>query len=142
MERMRFWAVVVVVSTVFGFGGAVCAILVLGEQLRGPQGPQGTAGAAGSAGTPGERGPAGPAGPEPPPPASESSWDAAYTNLTRRVAVVESRIGAVEATAGRPMSCTPMKVVTRIEDRYDPIAAVTAGPVGITAYSGYACAAR
>jgi hypothetical protein len=142
MERMRFWAGVVVVSTVFGFGGAACAVLVLGEQLRGTQGPQGIAGAAGSAGAPGERGPVGPAGPEPLPPASARSWDSAYTELTRRIGVVESRIGAVEATAGRPTSCTPMKVVTRIADRYDPLAAATAGPVGITAYSGYACAAK
>jgi hypothetical protein len=35
-----------------------------------------------------------------------------------------------------------MKVVTRIANRYDPLDAVTAGPIGITAYSGYACAAH
>lgn len=34
-----------------------------------------------------------------------------------------------------------MKAVTRVEDRYDPLAAVTSGPVGITAYCGYACTA-
>ena len=35
-----------------------------------------------------------------------------------------------------------MQVVTRVENRYDPLAAVGSGPVGITAYSGYACAAH
>lgn len=34
-----------------------------------------------------------------------------------------------------------MKVVTRIENRYDPLAAATSGPIGFTAYTGYACAA-
>jgi len=35
-----------------------------------------------------------------------------------------------------------MKVVTRIENRYDPLAAATSAPIGITTYSGYACAAN
>jgi len=35
-----------------------------------------------------------------------------------------------------------MKVVTRIENKYEPLAAGNADPIGITAYIGYACAAN
>lgn len=143
MGRIRFWAAVVAVSTVFGFGGASCAVVVFGGHLRGPQGPQGPAGVAGADGadgadgTPGMRGPAGPAGPEPLPPAEAgtASWSAAYNDLALRLAAVEGRVSGSS-------SCTPMKVVTRIDNRYDALASVTSGPVGITAYSDYACAAH
>lgn len=149
MGRIRFWAAVVAVSTIFGFGGASGAVVVFGGHLRGPQGPQGPAGvagadgadgadgAAGADGAPGMRGPAGPAGPEPQPPAEAgtASWSAAYNDLALRLAAVESRVSGSS-------SCTPMKVVTRIDNRYDALASVTSGPVGITAYSDYACAAH
>ena len=59
---------------------------------------------------------------------------ASYNDLARR-------IGALESDAARPTDCTPMKIATRSEIKYDSLAAVTSGPIGIRAYTGYACAA-
>jgi hypothetical protein len=82
-------------------------------------------------------GPVGPAGPEPEPPAEAgvTSWRAAYSDLA-------GRLSAIESNDRDAPGCIPIKVVTRVEDRYDPLTAVGSGPVGITAYTGYACAAQ
>lgn len=141
MRGLRFWAAVAVLSATCGFAGSTGAVLVFEERLQGPQGrpgPIGETGARGPLGPTGARGPtgpSGPAGPEPalPPEAGTASWGAAYQNLAQRLALLES--------GARAERCRPMKVVTRVEDRYNALAATTAGPIGITAYSGYACAA-
>lgn len=136
MRQVRFWAAVAATSAVCGFGGATVGVLVLREDLRGPAGAQGPTGQTGPTGARGPIGPVGPAGPEPalPPEAGTLSWSEAYNDLAQRIATLESG-------SGRPADCTPMKVVTRIENEYDPLAATTSGPIGITAYTGYACAA-
>lgn len=69
-----------------------------------------------------------------PPEAGTASWAAVYQNLAQRLAVLESSAWGSER-------CRPMRVVTRVDGRYNPLAATTAGPIGITAYSDYACAA-